>query len=607
MRVAHRFGRFQLEGEGDDNFLLTNGVGGFVSLSQSNISKFQGVTFSEFFDAYKFIENIAVEGNIIKLINKFYEIERVRDNGINETIFMPKGRNSFLYKLNETKEIIIDLDPRRYFDFREWGRDFEIYGEDNRLIVKYAKRTDKREDKSHGKKEYEIYMAVIPDSLDYEKIERWEKREYSYDKERKGAFERYVFRAFKIKAKRLIFGFGTTKEKAIEEASFTKENLDELVNERIAQIKRFGTKKLISREIRMANLCCQNALNELVTRIGSTDGIFAGYYWFSEFWARDELVSLLVFLKRKNFDFVKNVLFRYLNLIDNKGRVPNRIPPTETGSADAVGWLFKGVSDFIEMLIRQGELQSYINYREALFIKHSLEKSIHNLLEHHSKNDFITNDKKETWMDSIERDGIRIEMQAMVLNMYKLLRRLSRMLKDKSSEIFAKEKERTLLKNVRKYFWNGHYLNDGIDDKTIRPNVFIAYYVYPELLKRKEWIVCFDNILPRLFVDFGLASVDTHSLLFNPLHTGEDDKSYHNGDSWYWLNNIAAICLWRLGKFRYAKYIHKILHGSTRDILWFRIPGHASEISSAREQKSFGCLSQAWSAATYIELVEELF
>ena len=92
---------------------------------------------------------------------------------------------------------------------------------------------------------------------------------------------------------------------------------------------------------------------------------------------------------------------------------------------------------------------------------------------------------------------------------------------------------------------------------------------------------------------------------FRAKHTGDD--SYHNGDSWYFVNNIAAMVLARLDRGRYKKYIDKILKASTDEILWNGVIGHAAEISSACEQRSEGCLMQAWSAATYIELVDVLF
>jgi len=62
-----------------------------------------------------------------------------------------------------------------------------------------------------------------------------------------------------------------------------------------------------------------------------------------------------------------------------------------------------------------------------------------------------------------------------------------------------------------------------------------------------------------------------------------------------------------LDKKLYKKYINKILKSSTDDILYNGFIGHASELSSAKEFSSEASLCQAWSAATYIELIHELF
>ena len=171
-----------------------------------------------------------------------------------------------------------------------------------------------------------------------------------------------------------------------------------------------------------------------------------------------------------------------------------------------------------------------------------------------------------------------------------------------------RELEDNLKKEVRDKFWNKKCLADGLDDFTIRPNVFIAYYMYPELLTNKEWITCFDNALKSLWNDWGgVSTIDKNNPLFRPEHTGEINESYHNGDSWFWINNLAAITLYRLDKKRYKKYIYKILEASTKEILWHGAIGHHAELSSSCGLRSEGCLAQAWSAAMYIELINEIY
>jgi len=94
-----------------------------------------------------------------------------------------------------------------------------------------------------------------------------------------------------------------------------------------------------------------------------------------------------------------------------------------------------------------------------------------------------------------------------------------------------------------------------------------------------------------------------HYIVHTPNYTGANNKSYHRGDSWYWLNNLTAICLMKVNAKKYKKYINTIKQASIKDILWQGGIGSASEVSSAAEQTGSGCLNQAWSDATFLELL----
>ena len=170
-----------------------------------------------------------------------------------------------------------------------------------------------------------------------------------------------------------------------------------------------------------------------------------------------------------------------------------------------------------------------------------------------------------------------------------------------------KTKEKQMAQKVKKAFWNGKILFDGASDPTIRPNVFIAAYLYPELLSVEEWEVCFENSLKSLWLSWGgLATIDKSNPLFKPEHTGQSPESYHHGDSWYWINNLAALVMQRTNKQKFRSYIEKILAASTSEILWMGAVGSHSGLSSAKQQTSEGCLSQAWSNAMFVELCQEL-
>jgi glycogen debranching enzyme len=245
-----------------------------------------------------------------------------------------------------------------------------------------------------------------------------------------------------------------------------------------------------------------------------------------------------------------------------------------------------------------------------MLIKRALEKALHGLMQYHMVNDLVFCNEQESWMDTkpAHRRGACIEVQALFLAMMSLHNHLSSL--TRSKQLF-KTVEKEFREKVRKEFFNNSILADSITEEgrvdAIRPNTFLAYYIYPDLLTRKEWKTAFDNALRALWLDWGgLTTVNYTSPLFRSEYTGTDDASYHNGDAWYYLNNYAALAMHRLDKEYYSKQISRIAHASKEEMLFSGFIGCCSEVSSAKSMRSEGCLSQAWSAASLIELLHEL-
>ena len=69
---------------------------------------------------------------------------------------------------------------------------------------------------------------------------------------------------------------------------------------------------------------------------------------------------------------------------------------------------------------------------------------------------------------------------------------------------------------------------------------------------------------------------------------------------------MAAIVMASVNSKKFKPYIEKIAAASAKDILWKGAVGCGSELSSAKEQRAEGCLNQAWSNATFIELMKVL-
>lgn len=613
VRVTHILGAKRLEGEAANPVgILTNKLGGYVSFSPTTISRYQGVFFNNNGEMHKVIEAILpLDALPVSAFNNHFSWMQWERGFLKEDIIFPFNHNTLIYELSEEKEILLALDCKRAYDDRQFGRYYSIAKEGGKLIITFTKKSDSKEDLGHGKTEYQIYL-VIDESRNFQIIDQFSPTRYSFDKERNSPpWERHVYHAVKIRAKQLVLSFSTSKEEALKENTRVLNNFVHVTQKQ--KLRENNVRRTIKDpETNMAYHAARNSLDQLTCTVDGRQGIYAGLWWFFQFWSRDEAVSLKAWTLQGNYHLTKEIIFNSFRHLKPNGRLPNRWPPSDLESADSIYWLAKRVRDFLDLLEQERLTSKHLLAEDKLFLKNKLETAMVGLLKSHTKEGFDVCGKKETWMDTAwkedNRDGIRIEQQALRLALFKALRLLCKETDDTICYRLAAHHEEELRQKTRQYFLKGDYLWDGINDPTMRPNIFIACYVYPELLSPGEWLQCFKKILPKLWQEWGgLSTIAKDHPLYCDAHTGADNKSYHRGDSWYWLNNVAAICLARTSRFTFRKEIRAILEASTREILWMGAIGHHAEISSSRQQESKGCLMQAWSAAMYIELVEELF
>jgi len=352
-----------------------------------------------------------------------------------------------------------------------------------------------------------------------------------------------------------------------------------------------------------------------------TEGIYAGLPWFYQFWTRDEAIALGGLLEQKRYRDVKQLLFRQMTGILFDGRLSNRFPKSMLGSADGVGWCAKRWFDFIKQCANERVLSEYLSDKELVTIRDFFIDSYEKQKQHFSVKEMgglFKNTALETWMDTSAgenldvRDGYRIEIQALALAQLRLINTLVSLIGAGNKKSYNEE-EMLLQQEVAKRFFVDGKLIDGINfsgqiDATQRPNVFLAHYIYPLILSAKQWESAFDIALKSLWLGWGgLSSIELNHPLFCPSYTGENNKSYHRGDSWYFLNNIAATSLWNVNAKKYRTSVEAIIASSVNDLLWSGALGWSSEVSNARNQSASGCVAQAWSMGTLIELLQTVF
>jgi len=597
------------------SFLMTNKRGSSVFFgANGNNSRFQGCFFTDKSgEVYKAIEAIKLAGTETQeLRNNFYNFERIGNNCL-ERYFMNHTNSLLLEILNYSGYVDLTLDCRKIYDYDDKGRVYSVEKNNDCLLIVYKKYKDE----SQSEEDYKIYIAIAG-AKEYLETGDWELNFYESDYKRGSSpSELYVYKAARIKVdgnSRLVFSYSNDKDEALSAAKHAMDNFEFLGRAQEHYVLTLTKAELRTQDLKiiMAYKCSLAAMDSFFMNAPQMKGILAGFLWFTQVWTRDEAIALKSLMIEERFSDVKQVLFRQMGKILPDGRIPNRFPGSLLGSADGVGWVFARIFDFIRILKARGRFDEFLSLEELMYIKKRLRLSIQRLIKWHTKDGFVTNEALETWMDTgyadDTREGVRIELQALQLNMYKLMTYLCRLTENEPRYFTYSKLEYVTHKSVKLSLWKNGILQDGLSDPTIRPNIFMAYYIYPELLTRRQWTRCFDNALKHLFLDWGgIASIDTEHKYFVPEYSGENNRSYHRGDSWFFLNNMAALCLYRLDRKRYKKQIEKIVAASTDEILFKGVIGFHSELSSAKELRSEGNRAQAWSSAMYIELIREMY
>lgn len=565
--------------------LLTDKEGGYLLIGPNNAtSRYQGWFVRHGGAMHRIIESLCVPNRTLEISTTLNKIVR-RYPGVEEEIAITK--DAICQRFGEATTFDVFLDIAKMNDNRSWGRQYSSHDKDGCLIVAFSKK-DHEAEPSGG--EFTCYLAITSDDMQVLQMGNFLAHQYGYDRARNSMpYERHAYHAVTIRAKEVAYGFGWDEDSAARNAKKALAKIEELMLPHDA----IPSDDHLKGAIKHAYHAARHSLSSMLY----PDGIYAGLPWFYQTWSRDAAISLPALQIGGAQKQAKEILMRLLSCIGEDGLMPSQIDPLgEYRVFDAVGWTFHAAHKMMD------HNPKTFTPEEIGMIITRLESAIRGLKKNRIREDLLYTDAGQSWMDAAyqedTREGARIEHQALLLAMLKFHRVLTGKKDGLEKEIAAK---------TRYCFYRNGYLYDGIEDPTIRPNAFLAYHCYPELLDHKEWEACFDRMMPHLWCSFGgLASIDKDNPLFCGLSTGQDPKSYHRGDSWYFVNNIAAMCLYSVDRKKYKEYIKMILHASTRDILSLGALGHHGEVSSAHTQDASGCLAQAWSAATYMELVSRL-
>lgn len=235
VKIVHEFNGKKIEKDSEvGTFLLSNNMGGYVSFPDEPLSKHQGLVFYDGLEHFKLIDDIKIRKDLKKIINHFTRVEREYADGVNNTIIFPSHHNSLIFELNKREDIELILDCRKADDMRQFGRYYDVYEEDGKIMIEFTKKTDISEDLTRDEQEFKIFLVLHADTgtTSYLPVKTWFEEKYEYDEHNpSGQLSRYVYHALTMKCRQLICSFGTTKTDALHELEKVMERFDKVVKE----------------------------------------------------------------------------------------------------------------------------------------------------------------------------------------------------------------------------------------------------------------------------------------------------------------------------------------------------------------------------------------
>lgn len=339
----------------------------------------------------------------------------------------------------------------------------------------------------------------------------------------------------------------------------------------------------------------ETQLRGSLLRVGSNPRVLAGFPWFFQEWSRDAAISIGgLRAVASPAERVRILLRLARSLATSEESIQS--DSSSLRSADAAGLVYARLAE--------ETLDAKTKKVVAKLLVQVIEAD-----EERMRDGLVTNGALETWMDTGSgfRAGACVEIQALHARMLSFAHELT------GDESYS-QRLATFIDAVRARLIRGDgRIVDHIDEHSVpadhvAPNQFLAYVFYPGLFEEGTWRWSFDHALEVLApVDPGrLASIEPSSPLYCAFHTGADNRSYHRGDSWLFVNHLAALSLARLDRAAYGDRIEAIVNASMVDCFERGAFCAFSEVSSAQRQDSNGCWAQTWSAATFLELMSEL-
>ena len=368
--------------------------------------------------------------------------------------------------------------------------------------------------------------------------------------------------------------------------------------------------------------------DKFLSKRESTDGltILAGFPFFED-WGRDTMIALPgICISTGRFESAKSIL-RTFACYEKDGLMPNLFPEGENeplyNTVDAAllfincVWLYYEKTQDIKFVEEMYPVMQRIisGYERGTNFNIHMEED--GLISAGAGLDQVT------WMDvrvgeilPTPRHGKPVEINAYWYNALCIMQKFSEVLKKNEAQKYG-ELAQKVKESFAREFWmeEKHCLKDVISgtkaDTQIRCNQIWAVSMPFTMLDEEKERQIVDTVFERLYTPYGLRTLDPKDEEFHASYGGEmikRDLSYHQGTVWtfpmggYYLAYLKVNKDSREAKEIVAKQL-EVLESAMREGCIGQLPEiYDGEIPVS----SKGCFAQAWSVGEILQVYEKL-
>lgn len=404
-----------------------------------------------------------------------------------------------------------------------------------------------------------------------------------------------------------------------------KELFDKIKEEQIRHQERLIKTAGLKNELAQTLVC---SANKFLSKRESTDGltILAGFPFFED-WGRDTMIALPgICISTGRFESAKSIL-RTFAFYEKDGLMPNLFPEGESeplyNTVDAAllfincVWLYYEKTQDIEFVEEMYPVMQRIisGYERGTHFNIHMEED--GLISAGAGLDQVT------WMDvrvgeilPTPRHGKPVEINAYWYNALCIMQKFSEILKRNEEQKYRKLACKVKESFVREFWMEGnHCLKDVISgtkaDTQIRCNQIWAVSMPFTMLDEEKERQVVDAVFEKLYTPYGLRTLDPKDEEFHASYGGEmikRDLAYHQGTVWtfpmggYYLAYLKVNKDSREAKEIVAKQL-EVLESAMREGCIDQLPEiYDGEVPVS----SKGCFAQAWSVGEILRVYEKL-